>query len=368
MNFALPAGALANVIGVVKGCIPGRSTIPILNHVLIEALAGKVTVRASNLDMEAVATSQADVAADGIVALPGDIMHGIVKRMPKTDLVTITMEGPKALIKSRRSNYEIRALPPDDFPVRHDNGSTREFAMPAATLINMLRTTLYAMGTDESRFYLKGVHMFEETGRLVTVAADGHRCGKMACALPDGATGMPGVIVPAEAVRQVVAMFDGVDGDAVVGVSDVRIKIVVGDFTFSSQLLDSKYPEFDQLISQASTLAATVRPRALGEALDRAFVVYSGTDVKAPAARMTMGAKGIDLVAGSQASDLGTEDVEATVHERGCEIKVNARYLAEMLKQWGDVDVNILAGGPAGPITFVSPDVPDALHLIMRMA
>jgi DNA polymerase III subunit beta len=80
MEFTLPAGALAHAVGLVKGCVPSRTTIPILNHVLIEASIGTIAVRGTNMDMFAKATSGADVGRDGAAALPGDVLHGIVKR------------------------------------------------------------------------------------------------------------------------------------------------------------------------------------------------------------------------------------------------------------------------------------------------
>lgn len=365
MEFSLPSGALAHVVGLVKGCVPSKTTIPILNHVLIEARAGEIVVRGTNLDMEAEARSGADVAADGIAALPGDILHGIVKRLPKNDLATVRLEGGRASLACGRSRYELRALPPDDFPVMKLSDGGVTFAISAQTLAGMFAATLYAVCNDETRYYLAGVNVSAVGDRLIATASDGHRLARRWCALPEGAAAMPGVIVPTAAGREISDILGEVDGEATVTIGPSRIRVAVKDLTFSSALIDSDFPNVDALIPAANGAAVTVKPKTLADALDRAFVVYSGTDVKAPAAKFTAGAKGLDLTAGVPGMDQGVEDVDAIVHDRGAQFSMNARYLAEMLKLWPDVDLDIQPNGPGAPILFTAKDVPDMTHIIM---
>lgn len=365
MEFTLPAGALATAVGLVKGCVPSRTTVPILNHVLVEARAGEIHVRGTNLEMEAAARSGADVAADGVAALPGDILHGIVKHIGRSDLVTVKLEGSRASLAGGRSRYDLRALPPDDFPVAKTAEDGATFTIAAKTLAALFASTRYALSKEESRWYLKGVNLCVSGEKLIATAADGHRLARRWCALPAGAASMPSVIVPADAVREMGDTLGDAEGDATVTVNASRIRVAIKDFTISSALIGSDFPNVDALIPPVNGAAVTVRTKALAEALERAFVVYQGTDVKAPAAKFVAGSKGLDLTAGVPGMDVGTEDVEATVHERGAVFSMNARYLAEMLKLWPDVDLDIQPNGPGAPILFTAKDVPDMTHIIM---
>lgn len=365
MEFTLPAGALAHAVGLVKGCVPARTTIPILNHVMVEATAGQIVVRGTNLDMEATARSGADVAADGAAALPGDILHGIVKRLDKSALVTVKLDSMRALITCGRSRYELRALSPDDFPKRPDVEGGVIFTLPAQSLVSLFDATRYAVGDDENRIYLSGVYLRALDNKIVAMASDGHRFGKRVAPMPAAAECMPPTIVPTGAVREICNALTDIEGDATLTVSKSRVRLDIRDFAFSSSVIDSTYPNVDALIPEPTQPIATVKPKALAAAIERAFVVYSGTDTKAPVARFTTGSHGLDVVAGLPGMDQGTEDVEAVVHSRGEVFLLNAKYLAEMLKLWPEVDLDIQPNGPGAPVLFTAKDVPDMLHIIM---
>lgn len=364
MDFSVPAGALANAVGLVKGCVPARSTIPILNHVLVSATAGEIVVRGTNLDMEATARSGADVAADGAAALPGEILLGIVKRLPKSDLVQVREADGRAEIRCGAAKYALRILPPEDFPVaRSDVADGVTFTIACQQLRGLFEMTRYALCNDESRRYLGGVFLHVGDEMLVAVASDGKRLARRTCPLPDGAVEMPGVIVPANAVREICAMLE--EGDASVTVTEDRIRVETAGFTFSSSLIDSRFPAYNQLIPEATGAHVTVKPRALIDALDRASVLYTGTDIKAPAAWFRAGNGALDMDAGVAQFDTGTETIDAVVHDATAKFRVNLKFLAEMLKLWPEVDLDIQSSPDGGPILFTAREIPDVTHIIM---
>lgn len=365
MQFSMPAGALAGALGQVKGCVPTRSTIPILGHVLLAANGNGVSLRGTNLEMEATAQIAAEVATPGSIAIPGDVLHGIAKRWPKSDAATLVIDGNRAQVSCGRSRYTLRTLPPDDFPAERpiEDGATFEIA--GRVLAEILGTTRYAAATDDGRYYLCGVHLAVAGDRLVATATDGHRLARRSCSAPEGCAGMPGVIIPTDAVREIVDLVGDIEGDVKVTVSDRRVRVEADVFAFSSGLVDGKYPDIDRVIPARGEAGVTVGVKLLAAALDRAAVVYAATDQKAPAARFVAGARGLDLIAGVDGFDKASEDVEATVHDRGAEWSVNVKYLADMLKQLPDCEVAVHVNGKAGPVVFIAADQPDALHLIM---
>jgi DNA polymerase III subunit beta len=277
-------------------------------------------------------------------------------------------DNGRASVVCGRSRYDLRALPPDEFPSQYDtDDGAVEFDMPAASLRGLIESTRYAVGTDEARVYLAGVFLHVDGASLIAAATDSLRLARRSCPLPDGAGAMPAVIVPTAAVRQMADMLADADGAVSLAVSPNRIGLSMRDLTFSSVLIAGTYPDYARFIPPAEQAAFTVKPKVLAEAVDRAFVVYAGTDIKAPSAKLTAGAKGVDLAAGDARFDQGTEDVDATVHDRGASFKVNARFLAEMLKVWPDMDVDIQQPIGSGPVLFTSKDAPEQTHLIMPL-
>lgn len=369
MDFAVTAGALARAVGLVRGCVPAKSTMPVLSHVLVTASAGEISIRATNLDMEAESRERADVGQDGSLALPGDVLFGIVKRFAKGDLLTLTSDGARTQLKCGRSRYELRTMPADEFPkfeAFDHEGDHHTFVIGAKALMALIESTIYAVSSDETRIYLNGVFLYTAEDKLVAATADGHRFAERVCALPDGAEGMPHVIVPTLAARQIAGLMAETEGDVTVQISAARLAVSTSNAQFSTRLIASKFPDYRAIIPPMTAPAATVKPKVLSDAIDRAAMVYAGADVKAPAARMATGANGIDLMTGVPGMDEAVEDVEAEVHERGADIRVNARYLAEMLKQWPDVDLDMQASQtPGGPVLFMAKEMPDMRHVIM---
>lgn len=368
MEFTLPAGALARVVGLVKGCVPGKTTLPVLSHVLIEAKAAEIMVRATNFDMECEARVPAEVKIEGSAAIPGDVLHGIVKRLVKSDEAGLTLGSGRVTLVSGRSQYVLRALPPDEFPVFKPlapDGAA--FTVDASALAGLIESTIYAVSTDETRVYLNGIYLHVADDRLAAMAADGHRMALREMPVPAGAEAMPGIIVPTTAAREILSLLGEVGGTAEIKVDDSKIRVEMPGVSFASRLIDGTFPpQARDKFPARNGAAFTVKPRLLVEAVERAILVYSGTDTKAPGAKLVGGLRGIDLTAGLAGHDMATEDVEAIVHQRGAEVRVNVRYLAEMLKLWGDVDLDVQASEvPGGPVLFSSAEVPEVRHIIM---
>lgn len=372
MQVSLPAGALARAVGLVKGCVPNKATLPVLTHVLIEARAGEggageLVVRATNFDMEAEARVAADVAVAGSAAIPGDVLHGIVKRLAKTDTAALALANNRVRLTAGRSSYDLRSLPAEEFPLFKPVEEGRTFEIDAAALRTLIESTIYASSSDDPRVYLNGVYLTPDGDQLWAVTADGHRLALRKMPLPDGAADMPGVIVPTQAAREVASMLGETGGVAKLSVDESKIRLELAGVAFASRLIDGTFPtQFRSLIPARNGAAFTCKPKVLADAVDRALIVFADTDVKAPLAHLVTGASGVDLMAGSASHDRGTEDIEAVVHERGAEVKVNARYLAEMLKVWGDVDLDVQSSQtPGGPVLFSAAAMPEMVHIIM---
>lgn len=365
MNFAVEAGALASAIGRVKGCAPSKSTIPILQHVLVRAAEGHVSVRATNLDMEADARERADVAVEGAVALPGDILHGICKRLGKTDLVTIRVDEARVEVVCGRSRYSLRYLPPDEFPswgeLDEGDGVAR-FEIEGKHLRTILDGVLYAVAPSDTRAFFQGVYLHEHDGQIVAVGSDGNRFAERAIGAPDGMPDFPGVIIPYGAARQMLELISDDAVPARLTVTAQRIEIAAGGARFASRLIDAQFPPYREIIPPFEAATFATRPKALSTALDRALLVYAASDEKAPAIDLVTGSSGIDLSAGLQDRDGAVESVEADVSERGAKARLAAKYVAEMLRAVPDCALEAQVA-PA-IVVFASKDVPGMRHAI----
>lgn len=370
MNFSIAAGSFAQAVGLVKGCVPAKSTIPVLSRVLIAARNGAINVRATNLDIEAEANSQADIAEEGLCAVQAEILHGVVKRFGKNDTVTIVADAINARVTCGKSHYMLRVMPVDEFPVFTEfevTDDSRKFEIHAQSMVKLIETTIYAVElSGNSRQFLQGIYLSQQNDKLVAVASDGRRLAECSAPLPGGADGMPDVIIPILAALEIQKIISGYDGDITIHASPQRMRIDAGDASLTTRLIDGKYLDYQQFVPPMDKAAITVRPSMLCNAIDRAMMVYSGTDIKAPAAQLVSNGDGINLLTGIPGHDEAVESVDATVHKSSINIRVNAQFLAQMLKLWPDVDVDVQDSVSAGgPILFQSKEVPNVRHVIM---
>lgn len=369
MNFAMENGELARILGAVKGCIPAKSTMPILQHVLVEASAGKASVRGTCIDMEAWASAPADVKTDGIAAIPGDILHGLVRRLPKSSLATIDLSDGIATLTSGRASYRFNTLPVDAFPVVGDVDGL-SFALPAADLKTLLDSTAPATANSATRWYHRGIYLHTvERGELMlaAVATDDHRFAYREMPAPAGLADGFGVAVPAEAAREMVALLDSADGDISITVSESRIVLRVAGAELSASVLEGKYPNYRRVLPEPNGALLTVRPAGLIEAVERAAIVCAGLKEKATSVGLVPGLSGLGIIAGTRGHEEVNELIEADVHDRGGELGVSAAYLTQMLKLWPNVPIEVQSAGPGHPIMFWSKELPAYRQLIMPM-
>ena len=259
MEFTLEAGELARIVGLVKGMVPARTTIPILSNILIEAADGSVNIRATCLDMEASASAIAEVVTPGAVTVPGHVLHSLAKSLPKTKLATFKLDdGSRPVLTCGKSRYELRALDPGDFPSANPIGkSAVRFSMPGPDLVALLAGTLPSVETDaKTRYYLCGVFLHVYKDNLVAVSTDGHRMARIASDVPPGAAGMPAIIIPTGAAQEIVAMAG--DSDVDIAITPTCIEVMTDKSRLWSKLVDGTYPDYQRVIPVRSNTVASV--------------------------------------------------------------------------------------------------------------
>lgn len=363
---------LARVVEAVRGSVIAKTTLPVLSCVLIDTREGRLTIRGTDLETEAEATAAAEIESEGVIAIQGAMIAGVVKGFPKGATAALKVDGERAILSAGRSRYQLRFLEADTFPLRKEvSGVT--FNMPAADLHLLAIKTISSVFEGTGRDYLRGAFLHARGGELVAVATEGHRLARVAVPLPEGAGSFHPAIVPTKAWSQILAMTQGVDAAVSVSISKERISVAAEGARITSQLIANDYPDYARVIPPTSSPIVTVRPAAMAEAAERAFVVYGSADAtqktKATIIRCAAAGDELTMRTGTRGGDAAEETVPATVHqEDGCFV-CNARYLADLMKLWPEtVEVEIQQVGRENPILITAPEYPAMLQVIMPMA
>lgn len=369
MKITCTASDLRAAMEYVKGAVQARTTIPVLEHVRIDASAGRIEISATDLQVYAAVTCAADVHISGTVMMPGHLMASILAKAPKAADVTIdcTTDSHRAAVTVGRAQYDVATLGADEFPEPRDAGDgSVSWVMPAAALKAAIEATAASVETGD-RKYLQGVCV-DQTDGLPTLhftATDGHRLVSVAVDAPDGCVGLPTqkLTIPAGSLRMVTAICD-IDSDIAVTVSPTRLVIVADDRRLSSVMLGTEYPDWRRLVPRDAVEVFRVAADVLSDAVNRTAVVIA-KDGMARGVRLTCSGDGLEIAADAVSGNSATETIEIESGTAEASVKVNARYLLDYLAQWGDGVVSVSVASSGGPILLRSASKPGLTQVIM---
>lgn len=364
-SITLERKALASALGLLARIVEKRTTIPVLGNVrLRRADTLRLEITATDLDIEAIASvdcNARDCIAGAETTLPAHALHDITRKLPDGAQVKITWADDRATIISGRSRFTLNCIPAVDFPDISIGEFSNRFTIPAETLGSLLGKTTFAISNEETRYYLNGVFFHAVDDMLVAVATDGHRLAKATANLPDGASGMPGVIVPRKAVAELQRLCEA-GGNAFVEVSSTKIRVAIGAVVLTSKLIDGSFPDYGRVIPTANNKIARVAKAAFAAAVERVMTVQTE---RGRAVRLHFDEGTVKLSANDPNGGEAADEAEAEYDAADLSIGFNGRYLLDALAHVGGEKVEIALSDPGSPTIFRAPD--DARHLIVLM-
>src|SRR5258708_2492195 len=230
MKVTVERAELLKSLGRVHRVVERRNTIPILANVLIRADKSKLSLKATDLDLEVIDAVDAEVSPGGSTTVPAHMFYEIVRKLPEGAQIVLEASGDRAVltIRAGRSRFTLQTLPESDFPDIAAGDMTHKFTLAAADLKRLIEKTQFAISTEETRYYLNGIYLHTASSggnnMLRAVATDGHRLAQVELAVPPGAEGMPGVIVPRKTVNEVLRLIEDAGAEVAVELSQAKIR------------------------------------------------------------------------------------------------------------------------------------------------
>jgi DNA polymerase-3 subunit beta len=293
-----------------------------------------------------------------------------VRKLRDGSQVQLETDGVKGTLtlRSGRSTFTLATLPAEDFPALSGGELPHRFQVAADALRRLVDRSRFAISTEETRYYLNGIYLHAaQSGDLPVlraVATDGHRLARVEMPLPEGAQGMPGVIVPRKTVNELRKLIEEVGAPVGIGVSEAKIRFSFEGATLTSKLIDGSFPEYERVIPAHNEKIMDVPRQPFFEAVDRVSTITSD---KARAVKLHIAEKGLVLSATSADTGTAQEEVEVTYSATPLEIGFNARYLLDILQQIGTDVVDLHMADAAAPTLIREGDSSPALYVLMPM-
>jgi len=373
MKATIERAKLLRCLSHVQSVVERRNTIPILSNVLIEASAdGLVNVMATDLDLQVVESLDAvSVDAPGAITVSAHLLFDIARKLPDGSQVSLETADNRMTVKAGRSRFQLPTLPRDDFPVIVEGDLPTSFEIPAKTLAELIDRTRFAISTEETRYYLNGIFLHvseEDKPTLKAAATDGHRLARFTLPRPEGAEGMPDVIVPRKAVGELRKLLDeALDGNVEVDLSASKIRFTLGGeggVILTSKLIDGTFPDYSRVIPTANDKLLKLDPKSFYEGVDRVATIATE---RTRAVKMALDGEKVTLSVTSPDNGTAAEEVPADYRSDPLEIGFNANYLKDILSQIDGDNVELHLADAGAPTLIRQGDNAAALYVLMPM-
>jgi DNA polymerase-3 subunit beta len=372
MKFKADRATLLKALAHVQSVVEKRNTIPILANVLIAVRDGKLSLTATDMEIAVIEDVPASTTRNGACTAPAATLYEIVRKLPDGAEVELDHPGGDAQLALRAGRYSTHlvVLPTDDFPSMTAGMLPHRFTLTAQQLRGLIDRTRFAISTEETRYYLNGIylHVAESEGTRVlrAVATDGHRLARVEEALPEGAAGIPGVIIPRKTINELRKLLDEVSGGVELALSDTRIQFHVDSILLTSKLIDGTFPEYERVIPRGNDKVLRVGKKDFADAVGRVAAISAerSRPVKLSLQRDLLTLSAASPEQGTASEELDGERVK--YESSPLEIGFQARYLNDITDQIeGDVEF-CFADGSAPTVVRDAGDS-SALYVLMPM-
>lgn len=371
MDLTITKEALNQVLSITQSFVAKKTTMPILNNIMLSASDGKLRVSATDLEITAIASGVAQVRKSGSTTVSARIFSDLVRELPNGDVTIRLLDGERLEITAKSAKFRMVGISADEFPSLPGMNFNPKARIAAKQLSEMIGRTLYAVSQDETRLNLVGVCFEMESGKgkkdrsLRLIATDGHRLG-MVTRPVSGLELEERIIVPRKGLAEIKRILDAEDGaDVGFEVREGYLVIEAPSSKISVHLIDGEFPDYNQVIPKGKTSQGIISSAELAHALRRVVLMVSD---KSKCVRFDFNKESVRI--SSSSPELGDASEEVAVKYTGEPVSVgfNALYFLDFLNtidEPGNIVMEL--NGSLGPGKF-SPEGDDScVAIIMPM-
>lgn len=350
MRIRVERDIFVDALAPVQGVVEAKKTLPILSHVLIEAIPGDVSLFGTDLDVGLQTHCVAEIVQPGSVAVSAKKLYEIARELPSAPIEFQVDSELRVDITCRNSSFRLRGLPRDEFPAVPKLHGENEIALESKLFRDMLRKTLFAVSTDQTRYALTGVLLQVLPEHVSMVGTDGHRLALVRAPRPGGSgTHTIEALIPRKAMVEVPKISRTEEGQVRFWMADNQFVLQQDTTVMAARLIDGQFPNYEQVVPSPAAGQITLAAEELYGALRRTSAI-SGERTNPTEFAFQEGKVRISCIN----VDLGEAHEEIPAEYAGPELRVgfNARYILDFLAAVDVERVTLQITDPLNPSVF----------------
>lgn len=329
MDFTVDQATFARALRLVGRVAPTRTTLPILQTVLLEGEFGRLTLTATDVELGISTTLAARVEAPGRTAIPARLLADYVSQLP-TEPLRLALEGAHKRVRVSCGRFvaNLAVSDPEEFPSFPPIDESHSLDLDANRLREAIERVVFAAARDDSRPVLTAVLFDFGPNGLTLAAADGLRLARVC--LPEAAADPRQLLVPARAVAECARLLSGADAVRLLATPDARgIYLATKDTRLFTRLVEGRFPDIERVIPQSWRTRVTVEAASLRQTV-RVAGLFGGGDARPVLLDAAPGQLRL-LARGDETGDAKSE-LPATLEGEPQAVVLNTRLLADLLE------------------------------------
>ena len=364
MNFNIKRNDLLPSLQCVSGNIERRQTLPILSNLLFSITPKALSITATDMEVELVVDVEVKLDQTTRLTLPAKKLLDICRSLPENATLEFNVGDEKANIKSGKSRFTLATLPAQEFPLIDITEETIDFSLSHEKLTALLANTQFAMAQQDVRYYLNGLMLEVSSKSIKAVATDGHRLAFDEVDLETSANDNRQIIVPRKGVTELMRLLQTSKNEANIRISKNHIQATSGNLSFTSKLIDGKFPDYQRVIPEPSETIVIANREELKNSLARASIL---SNEKYRGVKIVFGKNVLRILAHNPEKEEAEEEVSVTYEGGEMEMGFNVSYLIDALTAINTEKVKLSVLNPNSSCLIVPEKKSQCQYVVMPM-
>ena len=361
MKLICSKSNLLNGVNIVSKAVPSKTTMSILECILIDATKGQITLTANDMELGIETVIEGEIIERGIIALDAKIFLEMVRKLPDNDVTIETDSSYKTIITCEKATFNIIGKSGEDFSYLPQIERSDSILLSQFTLKEVIRQTIFSIADNFTNKILTG-ELFEINGNLLkVVSSDGLRISLRRIELKNTYPDKK-VIVPGKTLNEISKILSGdADKDVNLFFTDKHILFEFDNTTVVSRLIEGEYLKIDNILSADYETKVKINKREFLSCIDRSTLLVKEADKKP----IILDIKD-DVMELKMNSIVGSLDEEIDIVKNGKDLMIgfDPKFLIDALKVIDDEDIEIKLLNPKAPC-FIKDEQESYIYLIL---